>query len=317
LSTNRVLTMERLFGKTVAELAAGNGAAVDKQALSKRGAEMYLEMIFHHGFYHADPHPGNLVAMPDGVIGLFDFGMVGRIEETLREDIEDLLGSIVAHDSVQLTSTVMRLGAAPPGLDEVALSIDLADFVAHYANQPLATIDLSGALKEMIEIIRRYRIVLPSPIALLLKVLVMLEGTGRMLTPDFNLMEILQPYQRRILFRRMSPMRHARKLRRISHEIEQLAELLPRRLREILQQVQAGKFDVHLDHRGLEPSVNRLVMGMLTSALFLGSTLLISRGVGMWAGVSIPGALGYAISAFLGWRLLRAIAKSGRLDRRQ
>jgi ubiquinone biosynthesis protein len=99
--------------------------------------------------------------------------------------------------------------------------------------------------------------------------------------------------------------------------VEQLAEVLPRRLREILQQVEMGKFDVHLDHRGLEPSVNRLVLGMMTSALFLGSAIMISQDVWPIWGVPVPGTLGVLLSALLGWRLLRAIAKSGRLDRRR
>jgi ubiquinone biosynthesis protein len=130
-------------------------------------------------------------------------------------------------------------------------------------------------------------------------------------------MELIQPYQKKMLRRRLSPARHARKLRRIYSEVEQLAQVLPRRLREILQQVETGKFDVHLDHRGLEPSVNRLVLGMMTSALFLGSSLLISQNVWAIRNVSIPGTLGVALSAFLGWRLLRAIGKSGRLDRKK
>jgi ubiquinone biosynthesis protein len=277
---------------------------------------MYLEMIFHHGFYHGDPHPGNLVVLPDGTIGLLDFGMVARLDERLREDIEDMLMAIVTQDSQQLTSIVMRVGAVPPGLDEPALSVDLAEFTSHYANQPVEAFDLAGALCEMIEIVQRYRIVLPSSFAMLIKVLVMLEGTARLLQPSFSLMELIQPYQKKMLLRRMSPARQMRKARRIYSEIENLAEVLPRRLRDILQQVESGKFDVHLDHRGLEPSVNRLVLGLMTSSLFLGSSLLISQNVWAIRGVSIPGTLGVALSAFLGWRLLRAIAKSGRLDRR-
>jgi ubiquinone biosynthesis protein len=120
-----------------------------------------------------------------------------------------------------------------------------------------------------------------------------------------------------MLRRRLSPIRQLKKMRRIYSEVEQLLEILPRRLREILLQVESGKFDVHLDHRGLEPSVNRLVLGMMTSALFLGSSLLLSQGVWQFHGVSIPGLLGCLGSMFLGWRLLRAIGKSGRLDRRK
>ncbi len=356
LSTSRVLTMEWLDGAKISELAAvrdagaGQGevaiheacAAPDEHAqtngqaddssfvirhssfrsvnlaqVARHGAEMYLDMVFRHGFYHGDPHPGNLVVLENGTIGLLDFGMVGRLDESLREDIEDMLLAIVTQDAQQLTSLVMRLGAVPPGLDEAALSVDLTEFVLHYANQPVDQFDLGGAVTEMVEIVQRYHIVLPSSLAMLIKVLVMLEGTARLLAPNFSLMEVLEPYQQTVWRRRMSPARQFRKARRIYSELEQLVEVLPRRLRDILQQIEAGRFDVHLDHRGLEPSVNRLVLGMMTSALFLGSSLMISQDVWSVYGVSVPGTLGVLYSAFLGWRLLRAIGKSGRLDRRK
>ena len=147
---------------------------------------------------------------------------------------------------------------------------------------------------EMFDLMRRYQIALPAAMAMLLKVLVMLEGTAQLLHPCFSLMEVLQPYQRKMLARRLSPARQYRKARRIVSEVEQLAEVVPRRLRDMLQQMQSGRFDVHLDHRGLEPSVNRLVLGMLTSALFLGSTLMVTRNVWPVHGVSVPGALGGA-----------------------
>jgi len=157
---------------------------------------------------------------------------------------------------------------------------------------------------------------------MLLKVLIMLEGTGQRLAPTFSLMELLKPYRKKMLARRISPSRQFRKARRIAYELEQLAEVFPRRIRDILQQVQTGRFDVHLDHRGLEPSVNRLVLGMLTSALFIGSVMLVTNNVWQlrfWPldGVSAPGLLGVMLSAFLGWRLLRAINKSGHLDQRR
>jgi ubiquinone biosynthesis protein len=317
LSTSRVMTMEWLDGAKLCDPAVRQMPNVDVRQITRHGAEMYLEMIFHHGFYHGDPHPGNLVVLPGGAIGLLDFGMVARLDEPLREDIEDMLIAIVSQDSQQLTSLVMRLGSVPPGLDEPALSVDLAEFVNHYANQPVEAFDLAGALTEMIEIVQRYRIALMPSMAMLIKVLVMLEGTARMLEPTFSLMELIGPYQKKMMRRRLSPARQMRKARRIYSEVEKLAEILPRRLRDILQQVESGKFDVHLDHRGLEPSVNRLVLGLLTSSLFLGSSLLISQHVWEIRGASVPGTLGVMLSAFLGWRLLRAIGKSGRLDRRK
>jgi ubiquinone biosynthesis protein len=138
-------------------------------------------------------------------------------------------------------------------------------------------------------------------------------------------MELLQPLHRRIVMRRLSPKRQFRKLLRIYTEVEHLAEILPRRITDILEQVQAGKFDVHLDHRGLEPSVNRLVMGTLTSALFLGSSVMLSSKVspllfpenpffGLHQ-ISILGLGGCVLSILLGLRVVRAIYKSGHLDR--
>jgi ubiquinone biosynthesis protein len=211
----------------------------------------------------------------------------------------------------------MRVGEVPRELEEATLRMDLADFVAHYGNQPLESFDLTGALNEMIEIIRRYQIMLPAQVAMLLKTLIMLEGTARNISPQFSLMEVMKPYRRKMLRRRLSPARRVKKMVRIAGEFEQLAEVLPGRIRDILAQVERGKFDVHLDHRRLEPSVNRLVFGMLTSALFLGSSLILSLKV--WPtirGVSVLGAAGCFVAVLLGLRLLRAISKSGHLDRR-
>ena len=216
-----------------------------------------------------------------------------------------------------MVAVVTRIAAVPPDLDESGLSLDLSDYVSHYANQSVEQFELTDALIEMFGLMRRYEIVLPSPIALILKLLVMLEGTSKRLQPDFSLMEVLEPYQQTIVANRLSPKRQLRKAKRMAYEIQQQAEVMPRRIRDILQQVQSGRYDVHLDHRGLEPSVNRLVLGMLTSAIFLGAVQLVTHQVWPFQGVSIPGVLGMALSGALGLRLLRAINKSGHLDRRK
>ena len=314
--TERVLVMEWLEGIPLSKPQRIRETSIELPTVTRHGAEIYLEMIFHLGLYHADPHPGNLLVMSDGAIGLLDFGMVARIEESLREDFEDMLLAIVEQDAQRLTAIVMRVGAVPVGLDETSLQLDLSDYVAHYAYQSVDQFELAAALTEMFELMRRYEIVLPSAMALLLKVLVMLEGTAQKLQPEFSLMEVLEPFRKKIVAQRLSPSRQFRKARRLAYELQQLAEVVPRRFRDILQQVQSGRFDVHLDHRGLEPSVNRLVLGMLTSALFIGSVLLINNQVWPFREVSVPGTLGMSLSAALGLRLLRAISKSGNLDRR-
>jgi ubiquinone biosynthesis protein len=315
----RVLTMQRLEGVALDDPQRLASSGLDLDEAARRGARLFLEMIFTHGFYHADPHPGNFVLMEGNVIGLLDYGMVSELDEPLREYVEELLFALANGDAAHLTSVITRTSSAPGDLDMPALSLDITDFLAHYAGQPLNELDLGAALKEMTELIRRYHIMLPARIGMLLKVLMMLEGTARLANPRFSLMEVIQPYQRKLIWRRLSPARQMRKLRRIAMELEHLAEKLPRGLLDILQQVQSGKFDVHLDHRGLEPSVNRLVLGLLSSAMFVGSSMLLCMKTPpvVLGSFSFFGALGCLVSIGLGLRLYWAIRKSGHLDRRK
>jgi ubiquinone biosynthesis protein len=326
LCTPRVITMERLDGVKLSDTRQLVAEGGDLSIVAQRIAELYLEMIFSHGFFHADPHPGNIVVLPGNVIGLLDFGMVGRIGERLREDIEEMLFAIVGQDVTILTSLIKKVGTAPPGLDEGALAIDIADFVGHYATQSLDHFDLAGALNDMFDIIHRFGVTLPPQVSILIKALVVLEGTTKQLSPGFSLMEVMQPFHRKMVLKRMSPSRQIKKMRRMYFEVEQLVEILPRRITEILAQIQSGKFDIHLDHRRLGPSINRLVLAMMASSLFLGSALLLSQQVppvlfpeGTYIGglhkVSLLGMTGCIVSIMVGFRLLLAIAKSGRLDR--
>jgi len=322
--TARVLTMERVDGIKLEERVRLLAEGFDLEEVARRGTRLYLNMIFEYGTYHADPHPGNLVLLPGNRIGLLDFGMVGRLEERLRDDIEEMLLAITGHDVSMLTAVIMRIGETPPELEERALAADVADFLSDYATQSMEQLNLGCALSDMTQIIHRHKIKLPAQVAMLLKTLITLEGTGKLLSPAFSLLELLQPLHRRMLFRRLSPQRQWRKFMRFYVETERLAEILPRRVTEILEQIQAGKFDVHLYHRALEPSVNRLVLGMLTSALFLGSSWMLGNRVhpllfpdNVYLGfhqISILGLSGCAISVLMGLRVLRAIGKSGHLD---
>ncbi len=145
LSTKRVLTMELVEGVKLSQLAQSPPPGAVPDVIAHRGASICLKMIFDHGFYHADPHPGNILVMDDMVIGLLDFGMVGRIDERLLEDIGEILLALGDQDAEHLTSLITRVGKAPIDLDRSSLTLDVTDFLAHYASQPLDQFDLSGA----------------------------------------------------------------------------------------------------------------------------------------------------------------------------
>jgi len=312
LSSRRVLTMERLDGILGNDTPGLESSGADLEEFARRGARMYLEMIFRDGFYHADPHPGNLMLLPGGVVGVLDCGMTGRIDEDLSHSIQELLMAVVDRNSSDLADTVLRVGAAPAGVPRDRLQADLTDFVADYAGQSIQDLDLSGALNSILGIVRRYRITLPPSLSLLLRTLVELEGTAQQLSPTFSLAEVLQPFYGTLLKQRLSPKRVLGRLHHAYRHWERFIETLPRDLSDVLDRVRDGTFHVRLDHRHLDPVINRLVTGVVTAALFLGSSLLWSmKAPPVVGGISIFGAAGYVVSVYMGWKLFRAIRKSG------
>jgi ubiquinone biosynthesis protein len=325
LCSASVLTMEFISGTPLSDIDSLRDQDVDLHEIARCGADAYLRMIFEMGFFHADPHPGNILICPDQRIAILDFGMVGRISEKLREDIEEMLLAIVNNDVTTLVSIIRRVGEVPSTLDELALSRDVADFVGQYSTQSIKHFDLSSALNDMTRMIQQHHISLPSEAALLIKVLVTLEGSARIISPEISLMEVMVPLHRGLVLRRFSPLRQMKKMQKIGAQLEQFAETAPQRINNIIEQLQTGKFDIHLDHRRLGPSVNRLVLGIMTSAMFLGSSWMLSNKVAPllfpgdpWFGIkdlSVIGLGGMLFSLMTGARLVWAIRKSGNLDR--
>ena len=315
LCSHQIITMERLEGISGTDIEGLRASGENLAEFARRGANMYLEMVFRDGFYHADPHPGNLMLLPGCIVGVIDCGQVGRIDDELRDEVEALLLAIVENDSTQVTEQVLRLGAVPPDFNRERLRSDLDEFMADFIGHPLRDINVGHALTSLIEIIRRYHITLPPPLAVLLKTIIVLEGTSRRFSPEISLAELIQPFCQRMILRRFSPSRMMRRARRTYRDWDRLITVLPRDLADLMSRFRDGTLTVHLDHRHLDPIINRLVLGVLTAAIFLGSSQLWSSAAPplLW-GISIFGALGYMVSVYLGWRLMRAIRKSGNID---
>lgn len=324
-STARMLTMEKLEGDSVHSLSLHpEHSDEERRDVAKRISALYADMIFVRGLYHADPHPGNILIQKDGSIGLLDFGMVGRIDDTLRQAIEEMLFAVYCQDSALLTSLIKRAAKVPPVIDEAMLSNDVADLIATYSSQPIESIDLAMALNDATDILHRHRITLPSQMGLLIKTLVTLQGTIRELSPGFSILEAVQPAVMELRRGRFSPRRQLRRLRRLYVELEGLIERMPSQISSLMELIQEGRLDVHLSHRGLSPSINRLVLGLLTSSLLLGSSILMASKVppllftngGPFGlqDLSIMGLAGFLISLLVAVRILLAINKSGHLD---
>lgn len=320
LSSRRVLTMERFEGSSLSDKSQFEASGLDLNDIARRGANLFIEMIFRDGFYHADPHPGNLMILNSRVttdggelqeIAILDCGMVGRIDEDLRHDLELGLIAATRHDAAKVTEAVARIGNVPSDYDQSSLREAIQDLLDDYSTQSLKEFDLSGCLNEVVRIIQESKIYLPAKAAMLIKVLVMLEGTAHQLSPHFSVAELIEPYAKKAMRNRFSPKKLLSRLKANAEDWEHLITILPRDAADILRSLKRGKFDVHLQHRRLEPVVNRLVMGILIAALFMGSASLCSNHVRPTLfGFSVPGFLGCGLALFMGLRITLAISRS-------
>ncbi len=323
LSSRRVLTMERFEGTSISDKAGLDSSGVNLDEIAKRGANLFIKMIFRDGFYHADPHPGNLMVLKshaasadDGSeladLGILDCGMVGRIDDLLRDDLELGLIAAVKHDATKITEAVARIGNVPSDYDQTLLKDSIQGLIDDYSTQSLEDFDLSGCLNDVVTIIQQSKIYLPAKVAMLIKVLIMLEGTAQQLSPRFSVAELIEPYGRKAYRNRFSVRRLISRLQTNIQDWEHLVTIFPKDTADILRNLKRGKFDVHLQHRRLEPVVNRLVMGILTAALFMGSASVLSNQVRPTIfGLSVPGLLGCGIALIMGIQITLAIRRSG------
>ena len=309
--TRRVLTMERIEGVLISQVKLLTGPNPEMDEFARRGANMYLEMIFRDSFYHADPHPGNLMFLPDGVVGVLDCGMVQRLDDDLREAIEDMLLAAAHRDARAVTDAVWDLCTSPSVSSRDRLYSDINELLADYVRESIGGLDLGALVNRLAEIIHQNHLFLPPGASLLLRMLGELEGTAKLVNPSFSLFELVQPYAQEAVSRRYAPKRVRLKLMRSVREWDRLVRALPSDINDMLQCVRSGTFDVHLDHRRLDPVANRLVLGLLTSSLVLGSSVLWStQAKPLVGGVSLLGAVGYTFACILGLRLFRTIRRS-------
>ncbi|WP_235934925.1 ABC1 kinase family protein [Candidatus Laterigemmans baculatus] len=302
-------------------------SAASRRALGEVLARCYMRMIFDYGLFHADPHPGNFVLLEDGRLGILDFGMVGRIDDRLRETIEEMMVATTVGDQRSLTRLMKRVGNAPAEINDMAFSSDVSEFIGTYGRQGLDKFDLSAAIDDLSAILHRHGIKLPHQSALMLKMLVSLEGTLRGLQADFDTLTVMRQFVRRAMLRRLNPKRRLQQARRIYLEAENFLEVAPDQFLSLLEQVRQGRLRVSLEHIRVGPTVNRLVLGLIASALFLGSALLLAQQVppllfpestflGMHR-LSLFGLTGAVLSLLEMVRLMRAIRRSGALSREE
>ncbi len=321
MTTERVLTMEFVKGIKVSQISKLEGAGLDRKIINARGADIFLQQIFVHGFFHADPHPGNIFILPENIICLLDFGMVGSVDRKTRENFVDLIESVVNQDESGATRILLKLTLWDDEPDIHILERELAEFMGRHLYKPLKDIELGKLLQDLLEISFRHRLRIPPDIFLMMKAFGTIEGVARLLDPDFDMVARTAPFVKQIILERLSPRRIAKHLLLLSSELLKFVRQFPEDTLEITRLIRQRKMVVNLEHKGFEEVLatwdrisNRISFSLIIAALIIGSALIvISKIPPLFYGISMIGIILFFAAAIMGIWLLVAILRKGGL----
>lgn len=316
-----VITLEYVEGVKVTSFEELEKQELDRKKIAENCASILLEQILVHGLFHGDPHPGNIMVLPDERICFLDYGMIGRLDEELKQQLAELLMAVLERDADRIINLLIYSAELTDEIDRTALKRDILEFIDDYYDLPLSDFNTGRMLTDFIDILTRFRIRFPADLILLAKALVTLEGVARQLDPEFNLVVYLKPQVEQLIRSRLSPLWLSRELIGIGRNYSSLIRQLPQDLRELIHRINRNKFKIDLEHRGLErlitdldKSSNRISFSLIIAALVIGSSLIMQTDKGpMLFDFPILGLLGYSIAAFLGLGLAIAILRSGRM----
>jgi ubiquinone biosynthesis protein len=321
-TSDMLLVQEHVAGVPATDLAAVEAAGLDRRLLAARGAEVFLKMILLDGFFHADPHPGNVFYLPGNRIVVIDFGMVGRLSPQRRRQVVDLLAGL-ARMAEEPMLEVLLDWAGEAYVDEAKLAADVNELVFDFEGVPLKDIRIGNAIRQFAAIVREHSIVLPSDLSLMFKTLITLEGLGRQYDPDFHIVHHLTPLVKRALAERYQPGELLRRGRGAADEFFNVVSSVPRDLARLLREARRGKTRIDLDlkrldsfGRQLDRTLDRVTMGIMTASLVIGSAIVLTvEGGPRVLGIAVLPVLGLAgyLMAFLNslW-IIYGIWRSGR-----
>jgi len=320
-STRRILTMEYIDGIKASEIGKLDKGGFDRKIIASRGADLILEQVFEYGFFHGDPHPGNIFILPGNVVCYLDFGMMGRVDRRAREDFADIVYAYVSRDESKIVDALLRVVEWDKEPDRRALEKDIDDFVESYLYKSLKELRIEDILYQILELITHHQLRLPPDMFLMVKALTQVEGLGLVLDPDFDMTEKATPYIKRLKLKRLSPKRIIGDFLDSGGDLVQLIKEIPGELRDITKQIKQGKIKIEFEHRGLENLVfemdrssNRVAFALVVASLVIGSSLIIRSDLGPFIfGFPMLGLVGFSIAGIFGIWLLISILRSRRM----
>ena len=306
-------------GYSASPVSALPAAGLDPSLLARRGADAVLKMILLNGYFHADPHPGNVIFLPEDRIAFIDFGMVGRLSHHRRDEIVDLLAAMAQRDEHAMMAVLIGWTGSVP-VNEEQFAEDIGEIFFQYDHVVLKDLNMSQLINDVMALIRNHGILLPADMAMLFKALITLEGLGRQLEPQFQLVEHLTPFVRKLIIERYRPEALLKRGRETLSDGFAMLASLPRDIIRIGRDIKHGKFRINLDLKRLEQfghqldkSVNRLTMGIVTGCLIIGSSIVMTVDGGPTLfGLPLFGFLGFMVAFFNSMWLIWSIWLAGK-----
>ncbi len=294
-TTKRVIVMEELVGIKLTELDRLRREKYDLPAIARVGTDFYLKQIFEDGFFHADPHPANLMVVDDQV-AVLDFGMVAFISSRLRDQLGDLLVAIISQEAERATTVLVRMGVITRATNLRELERDIQRMMGRYLGLPLQQMDVAQILSEIFSIAFMHHIRLPSDFAMLIRTMIILNGVGCQLDPDYRLVEALEPFVRKLVSKKLSLQRLGSNALRMMDSLNLMLQRFPNRLDDLWDQLDEGELTVGVSVRDLKMIIqrvdriaNRLAFALIVAALIVGSALILMGGSEVTALFQIPG----------------------------
>jgi ubiquinone biosynthesis protein len=322
-TTRRVLTMERIQGIKITDLVRLEQAGMDREVIARRNFTVLLQAVLQEGFFHADPHAGNFLVLPNEVIGMVDFGIMGHLDPAERLGLVQLFVGLFREDTDRVVHAMSELGIAKKAADRRNLARDLDRLRLRYYGLDLERIRARSFFEDLMGLAFSNRLVMPSNLVLVFKTIAMLEGISLQLDPKFNVFDEVEPYVRDALLELQSPVNQAKEMAEQLRESVQAMMLLPKQLQRLLEQIEVGEGDISIRVKGVdEPTrritaaANRLALAILAVAFVLGPALLIPRINDIFPQWQAAAAFlitgGFATSLLLTFILLVSIWRSGR-----
>ena len=314
--TEQVLTMELVHGIKMKDMKPDDG--IDREILAKRGLRLTAKQVLEDGFFHADPHPGNVMIQEDNVFCLLDWGMVGRLTRRTRYELIDLINAVVDKDSEKIQQILINVTQADGMAMTRRMEREILDILDIYHSLPIQELNLGQLLLDISTMLRENKLKVPADLAIMIKALITAEGTARELYPELNVVEEAKPYVKRLAMERWKPNVLWGDLRRNLSTLFVLQKELPLRFRQIIDKIERGELNIRFQHANLaglrstlENITNRLTLGIIIGALIVGSSMIITTGVKpLLFGFPALGIIGYMVSGVLALWLIYNILRS-------